>query len=409
MGKMLGQLLIFRDFAKDKVIRAYDAAENSGDVKERHVFFHELISNGETLGLSGKLFPAYLIYLLAKGNNMIADNIQRYGNAGESMERLLEMDMQSIYPHLSRKLIEEGEINEILNEYKPAKKCHFDAYNELFRTMETASSANEAAKLLIEHYKRFGAGKLAYYRAFCWSTDTGLTGIDYFEKINMQDLIGYDKQKKMLINNTLAFLANKPANNILLVGARGTGKSSGVKALANEYYQKGLRLVQITRDQIKTIPALMKCLRSLAGYKFIVFLDDLSFNEGELDYKYLKSVIEGGVSSVPQNVLLYATSNRRHLIRETWQDRDDMQEEIHRNDSVNESISLSDRFGLIINYDAPDQEEYLSIIKHYLQKAGIELNSEELRIEGLHWELTHSGRSGRIARQFVNWYLGQHK
>lgn len=407
MGKKLTQLLLFRDFAQDAVIKAYDEAENSNDKKKWHIFFEELISKGESLGLSGRLFPAYIVYLLAGGNNMAADNIQRGGHAGKSVEKLLEMDMEAIFPALLKEIKKSEKIDEILNGYEPACESAFEAYKELRCSLESMHSVADAAQCLLNHYKKFGSGELARYRAFCWQNNTGLVGIEYFEKIRMADLVGYEKQKRMLISNTQVFLENKPANNILLAGARGTGKSSGVKALTNEFYKKNLRLVQITRDQIKVMPEIMKKLRFLAGYKFIIFLDDLSFNEGESEYKYLKSVIEGGVSAVPQNVLLYATSNRRHLIKETWRDREDTQEELYRNDSVNESISLSDRFGLIINYDAPSQDEYLSIIDSYLKKAGVEMEKEELRLEGLRWEMTHSGRSGRIARQFVNWYLGQ--
>ena len=188
--------------------------------------------------------------------------------------------------------------------------------------------------------------------------------------------------------------------------ARGTGKSSAVKALANEYYTEGLRLLQLTKPQLKSLPDIMETLRGFAGKRFIIFLDDLSFEESDAEYKYLKSAIEGGVESRPENVLIYATSNRRHLIRESWRDRIDGQDELYRDDSVNETISLSDRFGLIIHYYSPDQSEYLAIIRHMLKKQGVEMTDEELRIEGLRWEMSHSGRSGRTAQQFVTHYLG---
>ena len=141
--------------------------------------------------------------------------------------------------------------------------------------------------------------------------------------------------------------------------------------------------------------------------RFIIFMDDLSFDESETEYKYLKSAIEGGVESRPENVLIYATSNRRHLIRETWRDRSEELEEVYRDDSTNETISLSDRFGLIIHYYAPTQAEYLEIIRSMLNRNGIELDEETLRLEGLRWEMSHSGRNGRTAQQFVNNYLGQ--
>ena len=219
--------------------------------------------------------------------------------------------------------------------------------------------------------------------------------------IRLEDLIGYAHQKELLTKNTQAFLAKKPANNVLLVGARGTGKSSGVKALVNEYYTEGLRLVQLTKLQLKELSKVMETLKKFSARRFIIFLDDLSFDESETEYKYLKSAIEGGVEPRPENVLIYATSNRRHLIRE--QDFDDRYNE----DSANETISLSDRFGLIIHYYAPTQTEYLEIIRRMLKKNGVDLEGEDLRIEGLRWEMSHSGRNGRTAQQFVNYYLGQ--
>ena len=224
--------------------------------------------------------------------------------------------------------------------------------------------------------------------------------------MDFADIIGYKRQKDQLIANTEAFINKRPANNVLLVGSRGTGKSSGVKALAKAYYTQGLRLVQMTKSQLTDLPVIMSLLRKYASKRFIIFFDDLSFEESDSEYKYLKSAIEGGVESRPENVLIYATSNRRHLIRETWRDRQDGQDELFRNDSINETISLADRFGLVITYLEPTQDEYLDIIDHYLRMEGYILERDELRVLGHRWNLEHSGRSGRSARQFVTHYLG---
>jgi predicted AAA+ superfamily ATPase len=410
MDVNLTQLITFPSFRKNKIIRLYsNAVSDPHNITLQHSFLSALVQQSEQLGLSGQLFSAYIIYLLSEGNNLAAASIRQGKFPDKSLQKLLKIDMEVIYPYLKIDLLGDNKIIDIVNAYSPVKTCSNELYALLSQALSQTQSAEEATLCLLDHYKKFGSGKMAHYRAFYWNNNSGLNGIKYFESIKMSDLIGYDRQKQTLIDNTIAFIKNKPANNVLLVGARGTGKSSGVKALINEYYEKGLRLLQITRDQIKLLPDIMEHLRQLAGYKFIVFLDDLSFNETETEYKYLKSVIEGGISSIPSNVVLYATSNRRHLIKETWNDREDTQDELYRNDSVNESISLSDRFGIIIVYDAPNQDEYLQIIDSYLQKTGIKLDNKQLRIEGLRWELTHSGRSGRVARQFVNWYLGQYK
>ena len=365
-----------------------------------------LIERAENLGLSGNLYRTYLIYLLAHEPNLISTTIEIHGGKiGESLREMFIHDVEILLPMLRGEFW--GDLK-ILNIYKPTVANADESFNELLRRLENLYSANEIAEIFIEHWKKFGYGDIATYRAFRWdATAKNIVGIKHFETIRLDDLIGYAHQKELLTGNTTAFVDGKPANNVLLVGARGTGKSSGVKALVNEYYAQGLRLVQITKPQLKTLPDLMETLRKFLSKRFIIFLDDLSFEESEAEYKYLKSAIEGGVESRPENVLIYATSNRRHLIRETWRDRSDEQEDLYRDDSANETISLSDRFGLIIHYYSPTQAEYLEIIRSMLKRRGIELDEENLRIEGLRWEMSHSGRNGRTAQQFVNYYLGQ--
>lgn len=363
-----------------------------------------LIERAERLGLSGNLYRAYLIYLLAHEPNLISTSIEINGGIiGESLREVFKHDVEILLPILRGELWSELKI---LNLYKPTTANTDESFNELLRRLENLYSANEIADAFIEHWRRFGYGDIATYRAFRWDKNS-IVGIRHFETIRLDDLIGYAHQKELLTGNTTAFVDGKPSNNVLLVGARGTGKSSGVKALVNEYYSQGLRLVQITKPQLKSLPDLMETLRKFLSKRFIIFLDDLSFEESEAEYKYLKSAIEGGVESRPENVLIYATSNRRHLIRETWRDRSEEHDELYRDDSTNETISLSDRFGLIIHYHAPTQAEYLEIIRSMLKRRNIELDAETLRIEGLRWEMSHSGRNGRTAQQFVNYYLGQ--
>ena len=261
---------------------------------------------------------------------------------------------------------------------------------------------------MLEQYLKYGSGMLAEYTAFRIGPDGKLTGIADFPVFDWDDLLGYEEQKTKLLTNTVNFMEGKPANNVLLTGARGTGKSTGVKALASMFSDDGLRLIQITRDQLELVAPVLEKLNEIRSKKFILFFDDLSFDEGENSYKYLKSAIDGSVTPQPDNVLIYATSNRRHLLKETWGDRgsNDLEAEVYRQDSTNESISLSDRFGLILHYSTPTQDEYLQMIDHELQKAGVQMDPEELRLEGLQWEMEHSGRNGRIANQFVKWYLG---
>ena len=387
-------LIVCRDLLKEEIF---------GGIADRFEIAARLIEKAEMLGLSGNLYRAYLIYLLAHEPNLISISIEmRGGKIGKDLREVFKHDIEILLPILRGELV--GELK-LLNNYEPTVKNGDESFNELIRRLEKVRDATEIVYTFIEHYRRYGYGDIATYRAFRW--DKNIIGIRHFETIKLSDLIGYAHQKELLIGNTTAFVSGKPANNVLLVGARGTGKSSSVKALVNEFYSQGLRLVQITKPQLKNLPEIMETLRKFMSKRFIIFLDDLSFEESESEYKYLKSAIEGGVESRPENVLIYATSNRRHLIRETWRDRSEEHEELYRDDSLNETISLSDRFGLIVHYYAPTQAEYLEIIRSMLKKQGIELEDEDLRLEGLHWEMSHSGRNGRTAQQFVNHYLGQ--
>ena len=367
----------------------------------------KLIERAERLGLKGNLYRAYLIYLLAHEPNLISTTLELNGGIiGDDLREMFIHDVEILLPILR------GEVKnnlELVNDYKPTVANTSESFRELIKKLSKHSDPKLIAKVFIRHWKKFGYGDIATYRAFRWDSETKqIVGIRHFETIRLDDLIGYAHQKELLTGNTTAFVHGKPANNVLLVGARGTGKSSGVKSLVNEYYAQGLRLVQITKPQLKSLPDLMETLRQFMSKRFIIFIDDLSFEESEAEFKHLKSAIEGGVESRPENVLIYATSNRRHLIRETWRDRHDDQEEIYRDDSTNETISLSDRFGLIIHYYAPTQAEYLEIIRSMLKRRGVKLDAETLRLEGLRWEMSHSGRNGRTAQQFVNHYLGQH-
>ncbi len=390
------KLLVCRNIAKDEVFKA----EN-----ESFECAAKLIENAEKIGLSGNICGTYLIYKLVHEPNLVSETSEMNGGEiGESLKEIFRRDIEKLMPIFKGT----SPCGEILGNYSPTKKIKNPAFDELVKSIENAGNADAVTEIFIDFYRKFGYGDIAAYRAFRWDKENkSLVGIRHFEKIRLDDLTGYAHQKELLTGNTLAFLSGKPANNVLLVGARGTGKSSGVKALANEYYSNGLRLLQITKPQLKNLPEIMEKLRNFAGRRFIIFLDDISFEESEAEYKYLKSAIEGGVESRPENVLIYATSNRRHLIRETWRDRSEDHEELYRDDSVNETISLSDRFGLIIHYYPPNQAEYLEIIRNMLKKQNIELDDEILRIEGLRWEMSHSGRSGRTAQQFVNYYLGR--
>ena len=365
-----------------------------------------LLSRAEMLGLAGNILPAYILHCLTEGNNTAAVTVEATGSYGSGLMEAMTFDMTLLLPYLSVKTSEFAG-QEFLDSYLPAQTSDYRLEKELQKRLLRIKTAKAAAKAIMEHYRKWGSGLMARYTAFRVGNHGELKEIVDFPSYDWDDLLGYEDQKFKLISNTMSFIEGKPANNVLLTGARGTGKSTGVKSLASMFSGNGLRLVQITRDQLDLVAPVLEKLAQIRSKKFSLFFDDLSFDEGESSYKYLKSAIDGSVTPQPENVLIYATSNRRHLLKETWNDRSDaLEAEVYRQDSVNESISLSDRFGLILHYSMPSQDEYLQIIDHELQKAGIRLSPEELRIEGVRWEMEHSGRNGRIANQFVKWYLG---
>ena len=224
--------------------------------------------------------------------------------------------------------------------------------------------------------------------------------------VKLSDLVGYEIAKKKLIDNTEAFVKGKEANNCLLFGDAGTGKSTSIKAIANEYYEDGLRLIEVYKHQFQDLNAIISMIKN-RNYKFIIYMDDLSFEEFEIEYKYLKAVIEGGLEKKPENVLIYATSNRRHLIRENFSDKEEVREDMHTSDTVQEKLSLVARFGVSIYFGAPDKKQFQEIVKVLAKRYHVALSEEELLAEANKWELSHGGLSGRTAQQFINYLLGQ--
>ena len=366
-----------------------------------------LVQKAERLGISGNVLSAYIVHCLAEGGNTAAKTIEAAGRYGGGLKEAMCHDMLLLLPYLSART-SEFTGSAFLDDYQPAREGKNLPEKRLLAKLVRAKRGETAARAVLEQYLKYGSGMLAEYTAFRIGPDGKLTGIADFPVFDWDDLLGYEEQKTKLLTNTVNFMDGKPANNVLLTGARGTGKSTGVKALASMFSDDGLRLIQITRDQLELVAPVLERLNEIRSKRFILFFDDLSFDEGENSYKYLKSAIDGSVTPQPDNVLIYATSNRRHLLKETWGDRgsNDLEAEVYRQDSTNESISLSDRFGLILHYSTPTQDEYLQMIDHELQKAGVQMDPEELRLEGLQWEMEHSGRNGRIANQFVKWYLG---
>ena len=279
----------------------------------------------------------------------------------------------------------------------------------LSRRLADAGSDDEFCRILTEEYKRYGAGIYSLFRAFRVSDETShLVPVAEASDVTFDDLIGYERQKETLRANTEAFVNGQHANNVLLYGDSGTGKSTSIHALMHDYFDRGLRLIEIGKQHRRMLPQIMSEIKR-RNYKFIIFLDDLSFEENESDYKELKAMLEGALEKREDSVLIYATSNRRHLIRETWRDRNDMEyeQDVHRSDTMEEKLSLAARFGVTIYYPKPDPREYLEIVRSLAERKGIELSGTDLDDAAREWELRHGGMSGRTASQLITWLEGR--
>jgi predicted AAA+ superfamily ATPase len=272
----------------------------------------------------------------------------------------------------------------------------------LARKLEAAEDWGRCAGLLADHFSRHGAGRFGRHRAFRWGED-GLRAVDEPDPVRLADLVGYERVREPLLTNTQRFLAGLPAHHALLYGMPGTGKSSTVKAVLNEYADRGLRLVEVAKEDLEALPRVLERLRARAP-RFVLFVDDLSFEENEVEYKALKALLEGSVEEPPENVRVYATSNRRNLIRERFSERDEGRagDDVHARDTMQEKLSLSARFGLRVTFPTPDQRQYVEIVAGLARRRGIEMPEEELKERAVLWDRWHAGRSGRTARQFVD-------
>ena len=282
---------------------------------------------------------------------------------------------------------------------------------ELSRVLSASENEDEFFAHLTGFYKDYGVGMFGINKAFRISDSVNgkvdFHAINNMEMVMLDDLIGYEIQKKKLVDNTQAFVEGRKANNCLLFGDSGTGKSTCIKAIVNEFYPQGLRMIEIYKHQFKDLSNIIAQVKN-RNYKFIIYMDDLSFEDFEIEYKFLKAVIEGGVETKPDNVLIYATSNRRHLIKENWSDKDDMERSngMHRSDTMEEKLSLVYRFGVTISFSKPGHKEFFNIVRGLAEKNGIRLPEQELLAGANKWELSHGGISGRTAQQYITYLLG---
>lgn len=415
-------LVIYRNLEYRKLFEDMACLMGLAEKEERPDAFAcvgGLVELAAKYGFEGNLWHCFLAFCLANNENAYTTACEITGAAGGSIDLLAKNDytiFKNLFDFDLLSLAPSGLWKEAAC-YRPAKK-ESRVFNRRIRDrivslavqLEQSKDVEEFQGHVVDFYKEFGVGKFGLNKAFrIIDREDGqnavIDPIINVEHVYFKDLVGYELQKKKLIENTEAFVAGKEANNVLLFGDAGTGKSSSVKAILNEYYSRGLRMIEVYKHQFKSLSDVLEQIKD-RNYKFIIYMDDLSFEDYELEYKYLKAILEGGLGKRPDNVLIYATSNRRHLIREKFSDKRELDDELHNNDTVQEKLSLAARFGVTIYYGSPDKREFKGIVKALADRYGLDMPEEELYAEANKWELSHGGLSGRTATQFITHLLG---
>ncbi|WP_286081137.1 ATP-binding protein [Parablautia intestinalis] len=426
------ELIVYRNLEQESILRDMTwLMQHYGDdyynLEDRTALLydcmHRLLELSVSHGFYGNLWHCYLANLLANDENCYSTACEVTGPVVGTINETVLHDFQilkEIYDYDFTDMTDTLGIQSfsLLLEYeRTGSKAGSKVYNTRIRDricqlavkVSQVDTPQEMKKAVTEFYQEYGVGKFGLHKAF--RIDHGKKGakirpILNIAHVKLDDLVGYEIPKQKLIDNTEAFVEGRAANNCLLFGYAGTGKSSSIKAIANAYYDRGLRIIEIYKHQFRDLNDVIAQIKN-RNYKFIIYMDDLSFEDFETEYKYLKAVIEGGLEKKPDNVLIYATSNRRHLVRERFSDKEDRNDDLHTNDTVQEKLSLVARFGVTIFFDSPDKKQFQDIVTVLAERAGITMPQEELLAEANKWELNHGGLSGRCAQQFIDYLSGK--
>ncbi|MCD8118120.1 MAG: ATP-binding protein [Lachnospiraceae bacterium] len=434
MYEEVSKLILYRDMTGESILsklsdifRRFRLGLSAKEELEADIFtqIHRLLELGTQYGFDHNLWHNYLTYLLMTDENPFSLTCEKVGASDGSVNEFAKNDFGVFYRlfHYDFSEIEAALgircFSAISNYRAIAKKERM--YNKnvsekvqaLSLRLEEAADADAFFDAVTDFYRAYGVGMFGLNKAFRIGRSAAgqleFYPINNMDSVVLDDLIGYELQKKKLTDNTEAFVSGRHANNVLLYGDSGTGKSTSIKAIVNEYYDRGLRMIEIYKHQFQDLQAVIAHIKN-RNYRYIIYMDDLSFEEFEIEYKYLKAVIEGGVETKPDNVLIYATSNRRHIVKETWNDRDDMKQSagLHHSDTMEEKLSLVNRFGVKIGYSKPDKKEYQQIVLGLAERyPEIKLTEEQILAEANKWELSHGGMTGRSARQLADYLAGQ--
>lgn len=423
----LSRLVMYRNVKHDSILsqladccRVFETGNyNEAELVDQiYGQVHRLLDLATQYGFDRNLWQCYLAYLLATDENPFSLTCEKKGAAEGSSNLFAKSDFRIFldlfsYDFAPMEQALQIDCFSILLCYRAIPKNE-QQYNKsvsekvrmLAEQIGKAEDESQVFDLVTAFYRDYGVGSFGLNKAFRVSGQSReallLEPIKNTDEVHLDQLVGYPLQKQTLIENTEAFVSGRKANNCLLFGDAGTGKSTSVKAILNSYYPRGLRMIEIYKHQFEDLSAVIARIKN-RNYRFIIYMDDLSFEEFEIEYKYLKAVIEGGLETKPDNVLIYATSNRRHLIRETWSDRSDLsQDELHRSDTMQEKLSLAARFGISIFYGAPSKKEYMEIVCELAaREPAIKLSAEALEQEANKWSVRHASTSGRAAQQLI--------
>ena len=431
MYKKLAKLVMYRDAGENSILYnvsriIYDYKNNCIDKEETVSRIYQEIRNllevATSFGFDKNLWRDYIAFYIIMNENPFSLTCERSGASDGSVNGFAKNDMK-IFKEISEYDFSELEKElgidcfSVITDYKSIEKRE-QLYNRnvskyvrrISDGIASSKDENEIFDIITSLYKDHGVGMFGLNKAFRVNRDRRgrleFTAIKNSDEASLDKLVGYEIQKKKLRDNTEAFVMGRKANNCLLYGDRGTGKSTSIKAIINEYYSSGLRMIEIFKHQLGELAAVISEVKN-RNYKFIIYMDDLSFEDFETEYKYLKAVIEGGLEEKPDNVLIYATSNRRHLIKETWNDQNDYDMDKHHSDTMQEKLSLVDRFGVTINYSKPNQKEFFEIVKKLAERnPDLDIDEAKLLAEANKWEMMHGGLSGRTAQQFIDYMVG---
>ena len=426
------ELIVYKDFDQEEGRLLFDMAWLMEHYKEDcynkedlagllYDCIHRLLELAGNHGFYGNLWHCYLSNLLVNNENSYSKACEIRGEVKGSINRAVLHDIvifKEFFDYDFTDMVQTLSITDfdLITAYE-SSDSESKVYNSRIRERICSLAVKftrdhtpeEMKETLTEFYKDYGVGKFGLHKAFRVVHDeegVKIVPIQNIAHVYLDDLVGYEIPKKKLIENTEAFVEGRKANNCLLFGDAGTGKSSSIKGIANAYYEKGLRIIEVYKHQFQDLNDVIAQVKN-RNYKFIIYMDDLSFEDFEIEYKYLKAVIEGGLEKKPDNVLIYATSNRRHLIREKFSDKEERRDNMHGGDTVQEKLSLAARFGITIFFAAPDKKEFQNIVRTLAGRYNITMPQEELLLEANKWELAHGGLSGRCAQQFIDYLLGR--